>query len=59
MIERLFRRLKEECVWQESFVPFNEAFDKIAGWIDHYNRERPHSALDYATPFEIRYGLVA
>jgi putative transposase len=59
MIERFFRSLKEECVWQGSFVTFDEAYDKIAGWIDHYNRERPHSALGYATPSEIRHGLVA
>jgi len=59
MIERFFRSLKEECVWQRNFVSFDEAYDTIAGWIDHYNRERPHSALNYATPAEIRHGLVA
>ena len=44
MIERFFRSFKEECVWQQSFATFDEAYNKIAYWIDHYNQERPHSA---------------
>lgn len=59
MIERFFRSFKEECVWQQGFVTFDEAYDKIADWIDHYNHERPHSALGYATPAEIRRETVA
>ncbi|VBB40729.1 hypothetical protein TRIP_E350020 [uncultured Spirochaetota bacterium] len=37
----------------------DEAYNKIANWIDHYNFERPHSALGYATPAEVRNKLVA
>lgn len=59
MIERFFRSFKEECVWQQSFETFDEAYNRIADWIDHYNQERPHSALAYATPAEIRRKLVA
>lgn len=59
MIERFFRSLKEECVWQHNFVTFDEAYVTIADWIDHYNHERPHSALGYATPAEVRRNLVA
>ena len=40
MIERFFRSIKEECVWQHNFVTFDEAYNKIAEWIDHYNFER-------------------
>ena len=35
MIERFFRSFKEECVWQHNFVTFDEAYNKIADWIDH------------------------
>ena len=59
MIERFFRSFKEECVWQYNFVTFDEAYNKIADWIDHYNFERPHSALGYATPGEVRKKLAA
>jgi Integrase core domain. len=45
MVERFFRSLKKECVWQYNFATFDEAYNKIADWSDHYNHERPHSAL--------------
>jgi len=59
MIERFFRSFKEECAWQHNFVTFDEAYNRIADWIDHYNHERPHSALGYSTPAEIRHKIVA
>jgi putative transposase len=59
MIKRFFRSFKEECVWQQNFVTLDDAYDTIADWIDYYNTERPHSALGYATPAEIRQQLVA
>lgn len=59
MIERFFRSFKEECVWQQNFETFDEAYNKIADWIDHYNENRPHSALGYSTPAEVRRTLVA
>ena len=40
-------------------MTFDEAYNKIADWIDHYNNDRPHSALGYATPAEVRRNLVA
>ena len=59
MIERFFRSFKEECVWQQNFISFDEAYNKIADWIDHYNFERPHSALGYATPAEVKEKLAS
>ncbi len=59
MIERFFRSFKEECVWQHNFMTFNEAYNKIADWIEHYNNERPHSALGYSTSAEIRQKIAA
>ena len=59
MIERFFRSFKEECAWQQEFKTFDEAYDKIAGWIDYYNQQRPHSALGYIAPADLRKQLVA
>jgi len=50
MIERWFRSLKEECVWQHQFHSFADAKAAIQRWIAWYNEERPHQALGYRSP---------
>lgn len=50
VIERFFRSLKEECVWQEAFNNFAEAKLKVEAWIRQYNEDRPHQTLGYETP---------
>jgi putative transposase len=59
IIERFFRTLKEECVWQHNFASFAEARRRISRWIQWYNAERPHSALGYKSPVEYRARQVA
>jgi len=59
MIERFFRTLKEECVWQKNFASFAEARREVSRWIRWYNAERPHSALGYKSPLEYRAQQVA
>jgi len=59
MVERFFRSLKEECVWQHRFKNRDEAFMAIADWIDKYHKKRPHSALGYLTPEAYKKGLQA
>lgn len=54
LVERFFRSLKEECVWQHSFQNFDEARRAVARWIDWYNQERPHQSLGYQSPAEFR-----
>jgi putative transposase len=54
IIERFFRSLKEECVWQHNFSSFEEARRVITEWIQWYNDERPHQALGYKSPREFR-----
>ena len=54
MIERFFRSLKEECVWQHSFQSFEEARRAIGRWIRFYNEHRPHQALNYQSPAQYR-----
>lgn len=57
MIERFFRTIKEECVWQQNFEDFSQAEKAIVEWIKFYNAERIHSALGYKSPMEFRQTL--
>lgn len=54
IIERFFRSLKEECVWQHVFQTFEEARRIIRDWVQWYNQSRPHSALGYKSPVHYR-----
>lgn len=54
LIERFFRSIKEECVWQHTFRSFAEAQPIIEAWIAWYNNERPHQALGYHSPIQFR-----
>jgi len=52
VIERFFRSLKEECVWQQKFYNFEQAKEAVDAWVEHYNTKRPHQALGYKPPME-------
>ena len=54
LIERFFRSLKQECVWQHAFADFTEARRTISRWIEWYNHDRPHQSLKYLSPVEFR-----
>ena len=54
IIERFFRSLKEECVWQHVFQTFDDARRIIRDWMRWYNEERPHQALGYRSPVQYR-----
>jgi putative transposase len=54
IIERFFRSLKEECVWQHAFQTFEDARGIIRDWMHWYNHGRPHSALGYRSPVQYR-----
>jgi putative transposase len=51
-IERLWRSLKYEAVYLHELTDGFVAERVIGAWIDFYNTERPHSALDAMTPAE-------
>lgn len=57
-IERLYRTLKEECVWPNDFQSFDEALAAITAWALDYNTERPHDSLGQRTPAEARQGAL-
>ena len=51
-IERLWRSLKYECVYLNTFETGSDAKAGIGSWISYYNGRRPHSALNGRTPAE-------
>ena len=53
IVERFFRSLKEEGVWQHAFQTFEEARRVIRDWMHWYNQERPHQALNGAYPGDL------
>ncbi len=55
-IERLWRSLKYEAVYLRELKDGFEAQRVIAQWLEFYNEERPHSALDGRTPGEVYRG---
>jgi transposase InsO family protein len=51
--ERVMRTVKEEIIWLNEFKAFFDAREKVSSWIERdYNREYPHSVLDYMSPCE-------
>lgn len=49
-MERFSRTLKQKCVRLHHFATLEEAERIITAWIERYNTERQHSALEYLTP---------
>lgn len=58
MIERFFRSLKDECVYQHHFQSFEEAQAAITRWIRYYNEHRPHQALGYRSPSQVSQAML-
>ncbi|MEM7745785.1 MAG: integrase core domain-containing protein [Pseudomonadota bacterium] len=52
MIERLIRSLKEQCVHRRRPESLAHASRAIGDWVQFYNNQRPHQALDMKTPAE-------
>ncbi|SPF27917.1 hypothetical protein POI8812_00212 [Pontivivens insulae] len=49
-VERLWRRLKYECVYLHVCEYGSEAKAGVGKWIEFYNRKRPHAALGGRPP---------
>jgi putative transposase len=49
-VERLWRSVKYEEVYLRAYDSVSEARTSIGRYLDFYNRRRPHSSLDGATP---------
>ncbi|RYF08020.1 MAG: transposase, partial [Deltaproteobacteria bacterium] len=53
-IESFNSRFRDECLDREWFANRAEARIIIEQWRNHYNEHRPHSAISYRTPAEMR-----
>ena len=49
-VESFIGRFRDECLNQHWFGSLDEAARVIEAWRQHYNRERPHSAIGYEPP---------
>ena len=55
IIERWFRDLKHDCIYQNEYNNMSELRKLIKTYIRDYNYERLHSSLDYETPSQWYY----
>ena len=51
-IERFHQSLRKEFLADRSFSSLEQAQGELDAWVHDYNTERPHQALDMATPAE-------
>jgi len=56
-IERLWWTLKYHYIYLHAFETGSELRQGLRQWVDFYNQERPHQALDNLTPDEVYYDL--
>lgn len=55
-LERFHRSIGMECLSIHSFLSIDDARNIIAAYVEHYNRHRLHSALNYLTPEDMLLG---
>ena len=53
-VESFNARFRDTCLNEYWFTSLADARQTIESWRQHYNRERPHSSLQYRTPEEVR-----
>ncbi|MDW8250566.1 MAG: IS3 family transposase [Myxococcales bacterium] len=54
VVERVIRTMKEELLWLRDWNDAEEIRQAIEVWRRAYNERRPHQALDWKTPAEVR-----
>lgn len=52
--ERLILTLKSELIWTQDWETLEELQAALSVWVEVYNTQRPHQALDWLTPAEKR-----
>jgi putative transposase len=55
-IERLWRTVKYEDVYLKDYEDPRQAMAGLERYFTFYNAQRPHQALDYATPQRVHFG---
>jgi putative transposase len=58
-IERLWRSLKYEEIYLKDHATGADLSNGLTDWFDLYTHRRPHQALNYRTPSEVYYGVLA
>ncbi len=58
-VESFHGRFRDECLNQHWFLSLADARRIVEAWREDYNRARPHSALGYRPPEEIRLAFDA
>lgn len=54
LVESFNARFRDTCLNEYGFTSLADARQTIESWRQHYHCERPHSALPYRTPEEVR-----
>lgn len=54
-VERLWRSLKYEDIYLREYRDGHGLCEGMNAWFKHYNQDRPHQALGYATPAEVYF----
>lgn len=52
-IERLWRTIKYEDIYLKDYEDVDDLYEGLTSYLVFYDRERPHQALDYRTPYEV------
>lgn len=55
VVERLWKSIKYEEVYLKAYDSMPAARRSLGIYLDFYNRKKPHSSLDDATPDEVYY----
>lgn len=54
-IERLWRSVKQECIYRYQFESLRELKKALTDYFNYYNYKRLHQSLDYKTPAEVYF----
>ena len=54
-IERLWRSVKQECIYRHQFESVKEVKEALKNYFDYYNKKRLHQTLDYRTPSDVYF----
>ncbi len=52
-VERLWRSLKYEDIYLREYLDLVSLEEGVGSWLNFYNHERRHQALDYRTPWQV------
>ena len=55
-VERLWRSLKYEDIYLREYLDVMHLEEGVGRWLDFYNHERRHQALDYEAPWSVWQG---